>query len=145
FGVTESYVLQRMKLARVSPVILAAYRDDKTNLACIMAFAVIDDHKRQEKFWKTCQAWQRTDARNIRRALTEGEVDASDRRVRFVTLKAYEKAGGTVRRDLFCEGDDGVFIANVALLDQLVADKTGKPVAPATEKMKRSELALFAE
>ena len=126
FGVTESYVLQRMKLARVSPVILSAYRDDKTTLAGVMAFAVTDDHKRQEKFWKTCQAWQRQDARAIRRALTEGEIDASDRRARFVTLKAYEKAGGTVRRDLFCTGDDGVFIDKVDLLNQLVADKLQK-------------------
>jgi ParB family chromosome partitioning protein len=123
FGVTETVVLGRMKLARVSPVILAAYREDKTSLECVMAFAVIDDHKRQEKFWKTCQAWQRTDARQIRRALTEGEVTASDRRVRFVTLKAYEKAGGTIRRDLFSEGDDGIFIGNADLLNKLVADK----------------------
>lgn len=123
FGITETVVLQRMKLARVSPVILSAYREGKTSLECVMAFAVTDDHKRQEKFWKTCQAYQRTDARQIRRALTEGETSASDRRVRFVTLKAYEKAGGTVRRDLFSDGEDGIFIGNPDLLNKLVADK----------------------
>lgn len=121
FGVTESAVLSRMKLARVSPVILKAYREDKTNLESVMAFAVTDDHKRQERFWKSCQASQRTDARAIRRALTEGEIDASDRRVRFVTLKAYEDAGGTVRRDLFTEGEHGVFITKPDLLNQLLA------------------------
>src|SRR5438874_9075212 len=86
FGVTETYVMQRMKLSRVSPVILDAYREDKTTLACVMAFAVTDDHKRQEKFWKSAQAWQRQDARAIRRALTEGEITAADRRVRFIGL-----------------------------------------------------------
>ncbi|MGH9721504.1 MAG: ParB/RepB/Spo0J family partition protein [Bryobacteraceae bacterium] len=122
FGVTEAVVIKRMKLARVSPLILQAYRDDKISLECVMAFAVTDDHKRQERFWKTAQASQKTDARAIRRALTEGEIDASDRRVRFVTLKAYEEAGGTVRRDLFTDGDNGTFITKPDLLNQLVAD-----------------------
>ncbi len=121
FGVTEAAVLQRLKLARVSPAILKAYRAGKTNLESVMAFAVIDDHKRQERFWKSAQDWQRSDARAIRRALTEGDIDASDRRVRFVTLKAYEEAGGTVRRDLFTDGENGIFILKPDLLNQLVA------------------------
>src|SRR5690348_9687362 len=45
FGVTEKVVLQRLKLARVSPVIIKAFRDGKTSLECVMAFAVTDDHK----------------------------------------------------------------------------------------------------
>ena len=126
FGVTETVVLKRLKLARVSPLLIQAYRDDKTTLECLMAFAVTDDHKRQEKLWKTCPAWMRTSADRIRSALTENEIDATDRRVRFVTLKAYEKAGGTVRRDLFAEGNEGIFIDNTELLDKLVADKLGK-------------------
>jgi ParB family chromosome partitioning protein len=48
FGVTENVVLQRLKLARVSPVIIRAYRDGEIDLECVMAFAVVDDHKRQE-------------------------------------------------------------------------------------------------
>src|SRR5439155_1055797 len=82
-----------------------------------------DDHKRQERFWKSAQASQKTDARSIRRALTEGDIDASDRRVRFVTLKTYEEAGGTVRRDLFTEGEYGIFITKPDLLELLVADR----------------------
>lgn len=121
FGVTEAAVLQRLKLARVSPAIIKAYRAGKTNLDSVMAFAVIDDHKRQERFWKAAHESQRSDARAIRRALTEGEIDASDRRVRFVTLKAYEEAGGSVRRDLFTDGEHGIFILKPDLLNQLVA------------------------
>jgi len=126
FGVTEAVVIRRMRLARVSPVIVQAYRDDKITLECVMAFAVTDDHKRQERFWKTAQASQKTDARGIRRGLTEGEIDASDRRVRFVTLKAYEEAGGTVRTDLFTEGEHGTFITKPDLLNQLVTDLIDK-------------------
>ena len=46
--------------------------------------------------------------------------------MKFVTLKAYEKAGGTVRRDLFSDGEDGVFIDDAVLLESLVAKKLEK-------------------
>ena len=123
FGVTETVVLKRMKLARVSPLIMQAYRDDKITLECLMAFAVTDDHARQVKLWKTGPAWIKTSARSIRDHLTAHETDAGDRRVKLVTLKAYQKAGGTIRRDLFADGDDGIFIDNIELLDKLVAAK----------------------
>jgi ParB family chromosome partitioning protein len=49
--------------------------------------------------------------------------------VKFVTLKAYEKTGGAVRRDLFAQDEDGVFIQDVALLESLVATKLEKAAA----------------
>jgi ParB family chromosome partitioning protein len=58
--------------------------------------------------------------------LTTDEVTAADRRVKFVTLKAYTNAGGTTRRDLFSEDDEGVFIDDVVLLESLVAKKLEK-------------------
>jgi ParB family chromosome partitioning protein len=126
FGVTDTVVLQRLRLARVSPVIIRAYRDGKTSLACVMAFAVTDDHQAQEQLWKSAPEYVRTSAREIRDYLTDHEITAGDRRVKFVTLKSYEKAGGSLRRDLFSEGADGIFIDDVALLDKLVAAKLEK-------------------
>jgi hypothetical protein len=64
-----------MKLARISPVIVKAYRDGKTNLDC--------------GFGRPGPAWLRTNARQIRANLVQGEIDASVRRVRFVIVKAY--------------------------------------------------------
>jgi hypothetical protein len=46
-----------------------------------------------------------------------------DKRVRFVGLEGYETQGGLVRRDLFAEGENGVYIEDAVLLDQLVANK----------------------
>ncbi len=129
FGVTETVVQQRLKLARVSPVIIEAYRRNEIALAHVMAFAVSDDHAAQEHVWEELSEWQLEDPDNIRDALTESEVTAKDRRVKFVTLKAYEKAGGTVRRDLFAQGDDGVFIQDIVLLESLVANKLEKTAA----------------
>jgi ParB family chromosome partitioning protein len=123
FGVTEHVVAQRLKLARVHPAVLEAYREDETNLEAVMAFAVTDNHEAQLGLWMTLPDYRRTDARHIRAALTESEIDAADRRVRFVTLAAYEQAGGSLRRDLFTDGDEGIFVLQPGLLSELVAQK----------------------
>ncbi|MGH6678362.1 MAG: ParB/RepB/Spo0J family partition protein [Bradyrhizobium sp.] len=122
FGITEAAVKKRLKLARVSPVVFTAYRDGELTLEQVQAFAVSDDHGAQERVFADLSQWN-DDADTIRDALTEGDIAATDKRVRFVTLPAYEAAGGAVRRDLFCEGDDGVFILDAALLDRLAAEK----------------------
>jgi len=120
FGVSETVVTQRLKLARVSPAVLKAYREEHLTLEKVMAFAVSDDHAAQEKVLDNLRSHG---PQSIREALTENEIAASDRRVKFVTLKAYEKAGGTTRRDLFSEGEDSVFILDAALLDRLMTEK----------------------
>jgi len=129
FGVTETTVRQRMKLGQVSPRILQAYRDEELSLEEVMAFTLTEDHERQEHILSELESWQ--GAREIRRVLTQDEIPATDRRVRFVTLKAYEKAGGQVKRDLFAEDDNAIFVTDLSLLDRLLADKlerTAKPV-----------------
>jgi ParB family transcriptional regulator, chromosome partitioning protein len=130
FGVTETVVLKRLKLARVSPVIISAYRKGKLDLEQVIAFTVSDDHKAQEKCLKTMH--RNCPAARIREHLTEGEIAASHRLVKYVTLKAYEKAGGQLRRDLFAEDDEGVFILDSELLHTLAVaklEKAGKAVA----------------
>ena len=123
FGVTESVVQRRLKLAKVSRVLIAAYRAGEMTLQHVMAFTVTDDHAMQERVWNEMPEWQKEDPDVIYDLLTEDEVTANDRRVKFVGLEAYEAAGGTVRRDLFSEGEDGVFIEDIALLENLVAAK----------------------
>ena len=122
FGVTPRTVEQRLKLARVSPVVIEAFRAGDLNLAQVMAFTISDDHTAQERVLEQLDQSE-GEPEDIRAALTENEISARDRRVKFVTLKAYEKAGGGVRRDLFAEGDDGVFILDPAILDDLVTKK----------------------
>ncbi len=85
---------KRQKLANVSPKILAAYRAGEIGLDCAMAHAVTDDGKRQNKVFKSLSGYHATDADASRSAITEGEIDATDGRVRFVTLEACENAGG---------------------------------------------------
>jgi ParB family transcriptional regulator, chromosome partitioning protein len=123
FGVTEAVVQKRLKLANVSPALIDAYRNGDMTLQHVMAFAVTEDHAAQERVWNALSDWQKDDPEKVRDLLTEHEITADDRRVKFVTLDAYEQAGGTIRRDLFSDGADGVFIEDVTLLETLVAKK----------------------
>jgi ParB family chromosome partitioning protein len=59
---------------------------------------------------------------HIRRLLTETTLRASDKRVLFVGIDAYEAAGGCVLRDLF-QQDDGGWLQDPVLLDRLVGEK----------------------
>lgn len=120
FGVTPAVVRQRLKLGAVSPALMQAYRADELTLEQLMAFTLTDDHARQEEVWQGL-GWNKG-ASAIRRALTEGQVAASDRRARFVGLDDYTEAGGVIVRDLF-DADNGGYFADPALLDKLVLRK----------------------
>ena len=122
FFVSVNVVKQRLRLATVSPTLLDVYAEDGMTLEQLMAFTVSADHARQQQVWESIQQSWSKEPYQIRRMLTENTVRASDRRVRFVTLDAYEQAGGRVMRDLF-EDDDGGWVEDVPLLERLVADK----------------------
>ena len=122
FFVSVNTVKQRLKLASVSETLLDLYAEDAMTLDQLMAFTVSTDHARQEQVWEAIEHSWSKEPYQIRRMLTENTVRASDRRVRFVTIEAYEQAGGTVLRDLF-QDDDGGWIEDVALLEGLVGEK----------------------
>ncbi|MGB5083284.1 MAG: ParB/RepB/Spo0J family partition protein [Methylocystis silviterrae] len=122
FFVGVNVVKQRLRLAAVSEKLLDIYAEDGMSLDQLMAFTVTNDHGRQEQVWETLQRSYSQEPYQIRRMLTERTVRASDKRVLFVGLDAYEQAGGIVMRDLF-QQDDGGWLENVALLDNLVAEK----------------------
>ena len=119
---TPVIVKQRLRLASVSPKLHEVYAEDGMTLEQLMAFSVTADHARQEQVWENVSRSGHDEPYQIRRALTENTVRASDRRARFVGLHAYEQAGGGVERDLF-EHDDGGWLQDVALLDRLVSEK----------------------
>lgn len=122
FFVSVNVVKQRLKLASVSPTLLDVYAEDGMTLDQLMAFAVSGDHERQEVVFERLKASHDKQPYVIRRMLTEGAVRASDKRALFIGVDAYTAAGGTVLRDLF-QGDDGGWMQDVALVDQMVAEK----------------------
>lgn len=123
FSVTPLVVQRRLKLANVSPRLLADYRAEAVSLDQLMALAITDDHAAQEAAFYDAPTWQRHPS-YLRERLTEREMDAHHHPlVRFVGLDAYEAAGGGIRRDLFAEGDTGVYLTDAALLEGLAQDK----------------------
>ncbi|MGL3214063.1 ParB/RepB/Spo0J family partition protein [Bradyrhizobium sp. BR 1433] len=141
FGVTPHVVRQRLRLGAVSPRLMQVYREGELSLDQLIAFAITDDHARQEGVYERLS--YNRDASTIRRMLTEIHVAATDRRVRFVGIEAYTEAGGTILRDLFTE-DCGGYLEDVALLDLLVTARLGREAdaVRATEGWKWTEAHL---
>jgi ParB family transcriptional regulator, chromosome partitioning protein len=131
FGVTPLVVQRRLRLANVSPDFIALYRDGKATLEHLMALAVTDDHQRQREAWDGLKPYERH-PEALRSLLTQDELSMRDPVARYVGLKAYQKAGGFVRRDLFSE-------ENESLLD------AGLIRALATEKLEKHAAKLRAE
>ncbi|MGY4498313.1 ParB family chromosome partitioning protein [Bradyrhizobium sp. GM24.11] len=120
--VTPAVVKQRLRLASVSAKLRDVYAEDGMTLEQLMAFTVTADHARQKQVWENVSRSGYDEPYQIRRMLTENTVRASERRVQFIGLDAYEQAGGGVLRDLF-EHDDGGWLQEIALLDRLVTEK----------------------
>lgn len=130
FGVTAHVVKQRMRLGAVSPKLMQVYRDGELTLDQLMAFAITEDHVRQEQVFENLsynrEPWI------IRRDLTKTHVAATDRRAVFVGAESYVEAGGNIIRDLFTE-DRGGFYEDATLLDRLVIEKLERIAAQVQE------------
>lgn len=120
FGVSPVTVRQRLRLAAVSPSLMQLYRDGDVTLDQLMAFAISDDHARQEEVYENL-GWNR-EPRVIRSRMMEAHVPPSDPRAILVGVEAYEQAGGVVVRDLFSE-EGGGFFEDVGLLDRLALER----------------------
>ncbi|MCY4026788.1 MAG: ParB/RepB/Spo0J family partition protein [Acidobacteria bacterium] len=126
FGLTVQAVQRRLRLGAVAPEILAQARDDRLTLDQLQAFASTPDRGRQLDVWNKVrnQTGYTPTAGWIRNELQQGLVSAASARARFVGLKAYKAAGGTVEEDLFAAEDErSVLIRDVELLSDLASKK----------------------
>ena len=122
FGASAHVVRQRLRLGAVSPRLMQVYRDGDLTLDQLIAFAISEDHARQDLVYDAL-SWNR-EPHVIRRAMMETHVRANDRRAVFVGAEAYAEAGGVILRDLFSE-DGGGYFEDSALLDRLTLEKLG--------------------
>jgi len=150
FGQSERHVTGMRKLGAVSPVLLQALRRDELNLDQLKAFTTTDDHALQERVFESLDDRWDNEPSDIRRALNQEELHVKSRLARFITVEAYEAAGGAVHRDLF--GDDA-WLEDHELAERLAQEKLEKRAAkerkkgwgwvevsleePATNKLKR--------
>lgn len=124
FSISEAAVRRELKLASVSPKLLDVFRSNEMSYEQVTALALTDDHAMQERLWFDAESdWMRN-ADQLREAITGSELDAKHSPlVAFATLEAYEAAGGYVRRDLFSNAPNAGYIADIELLNRLVAEK----------------------
>ncbi len=122
FGITPGIVTRRMKLARVAPVVLEAFREQAITLEAVMGFAVSDDHAEQGRVYAEIVSRGGAFTRQyIVRMLTHQKVATDDERFLYIGEEAYILAGGTISRDLFDE-EGGGYADDSALLDRLVLE-----------------------
>lgn len=119
YGVKEMQVRRRLVLANLAPEFVDMYRDGAVSVDVLQALAQTEDHERQRQAWASLSSYQRS-AYHVRAMLSEDDMKADAPMVRFVGLKAYKKAGGATREDLFAEkAGQGVYITDKVLLRQL--------------------------
>ena len=126
FGLTVRTVQRRLRLGDVAPEILSEARENRLTLDILEAFASTPDRARQLDVWNKMQSHNgyAPTAGRIRNELQQGLVSAASARARFVGLKAYKAAGGTVEEDLFAAEDEAsVLIRDVELLSDLASRK----------------------
>lgn len=122
FGVGGVHVARRLKLARVSPKLLAAFRNDELDLDQLSALAFSDDHAAQEAAFYGAPDWARTPER-LKAHLTQAHVPETDKLARFVGVEPYVAAGGALASDLFAEDDETRWLSNRDLLVRLAEAK----------------------
>lgn len=130
-GASEAGVKKLLALGGVAPSLMQLFRDDKIDIAEMQALASVADHDRQEAAWKAAKGGYWHTPSKIRQLLAEKEMRGDSPVARYVTVAAYEKAGGTVRRDLFAQ--------------DAYLDDPEKVRAMALAKMPRSKLAKAIE
>jgi ParB family chromosome partitioning protein len=122
FGASERHVKQRLRLGKLAPELLDAYRAGDINLETVTAFTLGADHAAQRAVWAQLKDHSYIPPYTVKRLLTESAVPLDSELGIFVGAAAYEAAGGHITRDLFSGDDDG-FMDDAALVRRLAIEK----------------------
>ena len=126
FGLSERTVNQRLRMATVHTDILNAYRRNEIPQDAVIAFTLTKDKNEQKAVFEslTKQSSHITGGW-VRSTLTREKINAGNRLVKFIGLKAYINAGGDTSTDLFADPDspEALWINNPDLVEQLALQK----------------------
>ncbi|HUA78158.1 MAG TPA: ParB/RepB/Spo0J family partition protein, partial [Acetobacteraceae bacterium] len=114
FGTSERHVRQRLRLGKLAPELLDAFRAGDIGLEAVTAFTLGADHAAQLAVWAQLKEHSYISPHRIRHLLTESAIALDSDLGLFVGAEAYEAAGGTITRDLFSADDEG-FMDDAAL------------------------------
>ena len=122
FGTSERHVRQRLRLGKLAPELLDAYRAGEISLDTVTAFTLGADHAAQLAVWNQVKDHTYIQPYAVKRLLTESAVPLDSDLGMFVGAAAYEAAGGRITRDLFSGDEDG-FMDDAALVRRLAIAK----------------------
>lgn len=119
FGVAESHVYRRLKLADLPKAILEALKCDEITLAMAACFTLADDEAHALAVLERVRG-EPVSEHTLKRMLKPSSVKHTDRRALYVGAEAYAAAGGRLTRDLFSEE---TLLDDVEVLDVLFRAK----------------------
>jgi ParB family transcriptional regulator, chromosome partitioning protein len=122
FGASERHVRQRLRLGKLAPELLDAFRAGDIGLEAVTAFTLGADHAAQLSVWAQVNEHSYISPHRIRHLLTESAIALDSHLGLFVGAEAYEAAGGAITRDLFNADDEG-FMDDAALVRRLAIEK----------------------
>lgn len=130
FGLTERFVLGRLRLASLAEPIFDALACGNITLDMAMAYASTSDTERQARvFEQISGSYYGSNVGEIRRQLACYSYRANDPRALLVGRDAYIATGGRIDRDLFSDADTEAWL-DTHIVDQLAeAQLTAAAVA----------------
>lgn len=135
FGLTERFVLGRLRLAGLAEPVFEALRDGSITLDIAMAYASTSDTARQASvFEQLGQGYYRANVGEIRRQLASDGYRGSDPKALLVGRDDYVAAGGRIDADLFSDDATEMWIDG-DILDHLAEEK----LAEAAEAIRQRE------
>lgn len=123
FGVTERFVLGRLRLASLAEPIFDALASGEITLDVAMAYASTSDTERQAAVYEQMhRSYYRDNVGEIRRQLASYSYRANDPRALLVGREAYIAAGGRLDPDLFATAESEAWL-DTHIVDRLVEEK----------------------
>lgn len=122
-GVTEKFVLGRLRLANLAEPIFEALRTGEITLDVAKAYASTADTDRQARvFEQLSGSYYGPNVNEIRRLLSAGSCKGGDPKALLVGREDYEAAGGRIDSDLFSDSANEVW-RDCDILERLVEEK----------------------
>ena len=143
-GTSERHIKQRLRLGKLAPELLDAFRNGKISLETVTAFTLGADHQAQLTVWNQLKDNSYIQSYTVKRLLTENAVPLDSDLGMFVGDEAYKAAGGHVTRDLFTREEDG-FMDDAALVRRLAIEKLEAKAAELSQEWAWSKAVLDLE
>jgi len=123
FGLTERFVLGRLRLAGLADIIFEALADGHISLDIAKAYGSISDTDRQAAvFAELKDSYCASNSSEIRRRLVSGCYRGSDPKTLLVGREIYLAAGGRIEGDLFSAQENGCWIDS-EIVEQLAQER----------------------